>query len=90
MNINWLVRFKNPIFIIQLSLSILLPILSYMGLTVEDLTTWQKLGSVLLSAISNPYVIGLTIVSVLNAINDPTTKGICDNKETLNITELKK
>lgn len=39
MKINWKVRFKNPVFIAQLVMSVLVPILAYMGLTVEDLTT---------------------------------------------------
>ena len=40
MKINWKVRFKNPVFIGQLALAIFVPILAYMGITVEDLTTW--------------------------------------------------
>ena len=39
--INWKVRFKNPVFIAQLILSILTPILTYMGITVQDLTSWE-------------------------------------------------
>ena len=64
MNINLKVRLKNPIFIAQLVMSVLLPILTYMGLTVEDLTTWKALGDALFEAIRNPYVLGLVIVSV--------------------------
>lgn len=83
MNINLKVRLKNPVFIAQLVMSVLLPILTYMGLTVEDLTTWKALGDVLLGAIQNPYVLGLIIVSVWNALNDPTTKGLSDSNEAL-------
>lgn len=83
MNINLKVRLKNPVFIAQLVMSVLLPILTYMGLTVEDLTTWKALGDVLLEAIQNPYVLGLIIVSVWNALNDPTTKGLSDSNEAL-------
>lgn len=77
--INWKIRFKNPVFIAQLVLSILTPILTYMGLTVQDMTSWAVLGNTLLSAISNPYVLGLIIVSLWNALNDPTTTGISDS-----------
>lgn len=87
MKINLKVRFKNPLFIAQLVMSILLPILSYLGLTVEDLTTWQAFGGALLQAVKNPYVLGLVIVSVWNALNDPTTKGAGDSENALTYTE---
>ena len=80
---NLKVRFKNPVFIAQLILAILTPILAYAGLTVQDLTSWQKLGEILLGAISNPYVLGLIVVSVWNALNDPTTAGITDSAQAL-------
>lgn len=79
MNINWKIRFKNPVFIAQLVLAILTPIMAYAGITASDITTWAKLGELLLSAIKNPYVLTLVVVSVWNAINDPTTKGISDS-----------
>ena len=47
---NLKVRFKNPVFIAQLILAILTPILAYAGLTVQDLTSWQALGEILLGA----------------------------------------
>lgn len=77
--INFRVRFRNPIFIAQLVLAVLTPILAYAGLTVQDLTTWKALGDLLIGAISNPYVLGLVIVSVFNAVTDPTTEGIKDS-----------
>ena len=80
---NLKVRFKNPVFIAQLILAILTPILAYAGLTLQDLTSWQALGKILLGAISNPYVLGLIIVSVWNALNDPTTAGITDSAQAL-------
>ena len=83
MKINWKVRFKNPVFIAQLILAILTPILAYAGLTVQDLTSWQALGEILLGAIRNPYVLGLIVVSVWNALNDPTTAGITDSAQAL-------
>ena len=87
MKINLKVRFKNPVFIAQLVLSVLLPILSYLGMTVEDLTTWKALGDALLQAVVNPYVLGLVIVSVWNALNDPTTKGASDSENAMTYTE---
>lgn len=80
---NLKVRFRNPVFIAQLILAILTPILAYAGLTAQDLTTWAKLLDLLISAISNPYVLALVAVSVWNALNDPTTKGLKDSKQAL-------
>ena len=62
--INLKVRFKNPVFIAQLVMAVLLPILTYFGLTVQDLNSWSVLGKTLFDAISNPYVVSLVIVSV--------------------------
>ena len=84
---NLKVRFKNPVFIAQLALAVITPILSYMGLTAQDLTTWYALGDVILEAVKNPYVLGMVVVSVWNALNDPTTKGLGDGKLGLSYTE---
>lgn len=84
---NLKVRFKNPVFIAQLILAILTPILAYAGLTFQDLTSWETLGKILLGAISNPYVLGLIAVSVWNALNDPTTAGVTDSTRALTYTK---
>ena len=89
MKINWKVRFKNPVFIGQLVLAIFVPILAYMGLTLEDLTTWGKVFEVLFEAIRNPYVLALVIVSVYNSIPDPTVKGLSDSKQALTYNKPK-
>lgn len=80
-NLNLKVRFnkENLTFIIRFIAGLLIPILVYMGLEVTDLTSWQALGDVLLGAISNPYVVGLTILNAINLIPDPTTKGVKDS-----------
>lgn len=87
---NLKVRFRNPVFIAQLILSILTPILAYAGLTLQDLTSWAALGNILLGAIQNPYVLGLIIVSVWGALNDPTTAGITDSKLAMTYQRPKK
>lgn len=86
MQINWKVRIKNPVFWVQVGLAVLMPILAYMGITVEDLTSWSVLGATLLEAVKNPYVLGLVLVSVWNAINDPTTSGLADSSQALTYT----
>lgn len=78
--INWKVRINNPIFTGQILLSIIVPILGYYGLTAEDITSWSKLFNVLLDAVLNPYVVFLIVVSLWNAITDPTTKGVSDSE----------
>lgn len=90
MNINWKVRFKNPMFIVQIIVAIILPILTYLGLTWEDLNSWANLGNILLRAVSSPYILGLIVVSVYNAIIDPTTKGISDSSQALTYDVPKK
>lgn len=88
MKINWKLRFKNKVFIGQIVLAILTPILAYAGLTFQDINTWAALGRILLEAISNPYVLGLVVVSVFNALNDPTTVGLSDSDRAMSYTEL--
>ena len=80
---NLKVRFKNPVFIAQIILAVFTPILAYAGLTFQDLTSWATLGNILIGALSNPYVLGLIVVSVWNALNDPTTEGIADSKQAM-------
>lgn len=85
--INWKVRIRNPLFWAELVMSVIVPILAYLGLTAEDLSTWQALGVVLLKAISSPYILALVLVSVYNAITDPTTTGFTDSKRALSYTK---
>lgn len=87
---NLKVRFRNPVFIVQLILAILTPILAYAGLTLQDLTTWGALGNLLMGALSNPYVLGLIAVSVWNALNDPTTAGVTDSAQAMTYQTPKK
>lgn len=85
--INWKVRFKNPVFIFQLFLAAIVPVLAYMGISYDSLTTWPKVWDVIVEAYSNPYVLGLVVMSVYTAVNDPVTKGHGDSKHALNYKE---
>lgn len=87
MNINWKIRLKNPSFWVSIIIAIFTPILAYMGLTAENLSSWVALGDVLVKAISNPYILVLVITSVYNAVIDPTTKGISDSVRAQNYNE---
>jgi phi LC3 family holin len=90
MKINWKVRIKNPLFWVQVGLAVLMPILAYLGIATEDLTSWGILGATLFEAVKNPYVLGLVLVSVWNAINDPTTSGINDSAQAMTYITPKK
>lgn len=79
-NINLRVRLKNPVFLVQMILAVLTPILAYAGLRAEDITTWNILIKILTDAFKNPYVLSLVFVSVFNAVNDPTTPGFKDRR----------
>lgn len=83
MKINWRVRAKNPVFWAQVALAVLAPILAYFGMTGADMTSWDVLGNTLLAALKNPYVLALVLVSVWNAMNDPTTPGVKDSARAL-------
>jgi phi LC3 family holin len=89
MKINWAVRFKNPVFWAELVAAILLPILTHMGMNWEDITTWAALGEVIFTAFQNPVILVAVAVSVWNALNDPTTKGLSDSENALTYTEPK-
>jgi phi LC3 family holin len=90
--INWKVRFnkENILFIAQVVVSVVIPILTYFGLQASDLTTWAKVGETFVAAISNPYVVVMAFVSLFNAITDPTTKGIGDSTNALTYSEPKR
>lgn len=90
--INWKVRFSkdNILFIAQVVISVVIPILTYFGLQASDLTTWAKVWDTLIAAVSNPYVVVMALVSFFNAVTDPTTKGIGDSTTALSYTEPKK
>lgn len=89
--LNWKVRFnkKNILFIAQVIVSVVIPVLTYFGLQASDLTTWSKVWETFIQAISNPYVVVMVIVSLFNAITDPTTKGISDSTAALSYTQPK-
>ena len=79
--INWKVRFKNPVFIVQILAAVFLPMLAYFGFKWEDMTSWGAILNVLMGAVKNPVVVVAVIVSAWNAINDPTTKGLFDSEQ---------
>lgn len=87
---NWKIRIKNPVWWVQILLAVLTPILAYAGLSAQDLTTWNTLGTLILDALKNPYVLSLVAVSVWNACNDPTTSGVTDSSLAKTYTTVNK
>lgn len=88
MKINWLIRFKNPTFIVSVLMAIFMPILAYFGMNWSEMTTWGAIWDLLVEAVKNPVVVVAVIVSVYNAIIDPTTKGISDSARALKYTKI--
>lgn len=90
-NINWRVRFNknNVFFLLRVVVAVLTPALAFNGSKVEDLTSWQFVIELFKSIIANPYLLGLTIISFLNILPDPTTKGVGDSEIALTYTEPK-
>lgn len=87
--INWKVRFQNPTFIFELVVAIFSPILLYMGLNFQDLTTWSSVFGLIKAAYSNPALLCMVIWSVYTVVTDPTTKGSRDSEYALNKESIK-
>ena len=51
---------------------------------------WEKVWETFVQAISNPYVVVMALVSLFNAITDPTTAGITDSTSALSYSVPKK
>lgn len=81
--INWTVRIHNPVWWAQVVSSIVLPLIVGVGMSWDDMTSWNTLGSTLLTAISNPVVVVSMLVSLWNTITDPTTEGVGDSEQAL-------
>ena len=81
--INYRVRVNNPVFWLNIALAIIAPIGMYFGISATDVTTWGIVWDVFVKSISNPYVVFTIMVSVWNAINDPTTAGVKDSEQAL-------
>lgn len=83
MNINFKVRFHNPVFWINLIVSTFLVILAQLGMAWEEITTWAALWSAIVAAVQNPVIIFAVLGNVWNALNDPTTSGLSDSNRAM-------
>lgn len=83
MKINLKVRMKNPVFWASVLIAVIAPILAALGISWESVTSWAKLWEIILAAAKSPVIVVSVIVSVYNALIDPTTKGISDSERAL-------
>lgn len=81
--INWVIRKQNPMFYIQIALSIFVPVLAYLGINWSDVTTWDTFFQVIIAAISNPYCLSIVAVSLFNTVVDTSSLGINDSNHVL-------
>lgn len=81
LGINWSIRFTrdNAMFWIRFLGAILVPVLAYLGVNFEDVTSWLLLWTLVIAFFSNPYLVFLTIINIIIMIPDPTTKGFSDS-----------
>lgn len=82
--INWAVRVKNPAWWIQILVAAAIAVLSYYGMNPEDLTSWSGVWNLIVQAFSNPYVVLMMIVSIVNITIDPTSSGVSDSAKAMN------
>ena len=81
--INWTIRKQNPMFYIQILLSVFVPVLAYLGINWSDVTTWGTFFQVIIAAISNPYCLSIVAVSLFNTIVDTSSLGMSDSNHVL-------
>lgn len=86
---NLKVRFKNPVFWIQIVLGAFATMLAYAGLTAADMTTWGGLIELIKNTFTNPYCLFLVASNIWSTLNDPTTKSVFDSKEAMTYTKPK-
>ena len=82
LNINILVRIKNPWFWIGLAGTVL----SAMGVSPETFTSWVAVWDAICSLFSNPFQIGCVVLAVMGVFVDPTTAGIGDSARAMAYT----
>ena len=87
--INWKVRAKNPLFWAQIVVAIVGTVLAYAGISGSEVTTWGKVLDLIVMTFSNPYCLWMVAMAVINAIIDPTTKGVKDSEKAMTYVEPK-
>ena len=84
------VQIKNPQWWFSVILAVVVLIGAYYGITGSDITSRGIFFSTLIATVLNPYVVFSVLVSVWNAVIDPTTSGISDSSNALTYEKPKK
>lgn len=84
MRINWKVRVYNPQFWIAIGVVLFTNLFAKAGVSFEDITSWSKLGGLILDALKNPYAFINLAAIVYVAVIDFTTKGVGDSDLVMN------
>lgn len=67
-------RLKNPYFWI----GIIGVILTSLQVEASSLTSWGSVGKLIVNTVSNPYLLGTTVMALVGVLVNPTTKGLTD------------
>lgn len=92
MNINWKTRIKHPTFWIGAISAFIAPVMAYLGMGMQDLTTWGSVAAIFKDMFGNPYMLivaAMALLSFLGVTTDHTTAGISDSEQALTYTEPK-
>jgi phi LC3 family holin len=79
MKINFRIRVKNPYFWV----GIIGTMMTAMGVSPETFDTWQAVLDQLKALVSNPFMLGSVLVTMLAVIYDPTTARFGDSQRVL-------
>lgn len=90
LGLNLKARFKNPTAIGQMVVAVFLPVLIYLGIDWQSLTTWASVGHALLDVISNPVAVVLIIVNLYTAMIDGTSTGLSDSAKAMSYSKPNK
>lgn len=78
MNFNFKVRAKNPLFWVANIVAVLTYVGGYLGVKGTDITSWDKLFSIVGDIVANPYLIVMIIVTLVTTAISYTDKGFKD------------
>ena len=85
---NWKLRLQNKAFWITWVVGIVTILGSYLGLSAEDITTWEKLFNVLSLIGGNPMVLVVIVIFTLGLLFDFTVPWFKDSITTLLKTNI--
>jgi phi LC3 family holin len=84
LGINWKIRTLNPTGVAQMIVAIFLPVLIYLGIDWQTLTSWSAVGKTVLDILSNPIAVVLILINFYNSVIDGTSAGLTDSPQALN------